>query len=597
MPREGDIIGGTYRLVSIIGKGGMGSVWKAEKITTRELLAIKFMKYEYVEDENSLERFKREIEILKSIRHPNVVYIFDWYWPPPGEVESPYIVMEHLEGEPLIELLKRESTIEISRAITIMVQILDALVASHSAGVVHRDLGPQNVFLMKSSDDKIRVKLLDFGLAKPQATTREITRVGTVLGRVTYAAPEHFLGQPTDERSDIFSCGMMMVRMLTGRLPYKETKIETLWVERRNDSKDPAEYPSARSLDPTIPKMVDDIIVKAIKKKPGDRYKEAFDMQADLMEVELELDADEPTEVYMPRHAESMVDFLQAVAKKREAAEAALSGGKPEAKEGLLGGLVATPVGDDDGVAADADLRSMDVTGSTESEIKTSAYPASGEGRRRFVAPLVIGITALVALIAAASYLFYSGDFETASPAGEKGAAGPWEEQGTGALEPLSGSQEHAVVEEGGKESEEGEGEGAGEGEQPAEDEPETVKLTLVGTPPGAAARAGNAVLDGDPLRAELVRSQEELTLEVSAEGYDTYVKTIVPDQDQDIEIAMVKSQDQDVAVEGASAAKGKKAGAGKKKFWKKKTGKKKTEDTGGIKGPLNTKIITDYED
>jgi serine/threonine protein kinase len=587
MPREGDIIGGTYRLVSIIGKGGMGSVWKAEKITTREPLAIKFMKFEYVEDENSLERFKREIEILKSIRHPNVVYIFDWYWPPPGEVKSPYIVMEYLDGEALIEILKRESTIDIQRTITIMVQILDALVASHSAGVVHRDLGPQNVFLMKSPDDKVRVKLLDFGLAKPQATTREITRVGTVLGRVTYAAPEHFLGQPTDERSDIFSCGMMMVRMLTGRLPYKETKIETLWVERRKDSKDPAEYPSARSLDPAIPKMLDDIIVKAIRKKPEDRYKEAFEMQADLMEVELELDADEPTEVYMPRHAESMVDFLQAVAKKREAAEAALSGKKPEAKESFLGGLVATPVEmDENGMAVDADVRSMDVSGSVESEIKTSAYPTAGEGRGRFMVPLVIGITALVALIAAASYLFYSGYFKRTSSTGEPGMAGLEVEHETDEVEPGKGGPESAAAGESGEK-------GVEESEEPIEVPPQTVKLTLTGAPPGASARAGNSELEGDPLQVEMVRSPEELTLEVSAEGYDTYVKTIVADRDQDIEIAMVKSQSQ----EQDAPVKETLAGKGKKKIWKKKTGKKKTETSEGIKGPLNTKIITDYED
>jgi len=585
MPREGDIIGGTYRLISLIGKGGMGSVWKAEKITTRELLAIKFMKFEYVEDENSLERFKREIEILKSIRHPNVVYIFDWYWPPPGEVESPYIVMEYLEGEALIELLKRESTIPVPKTITIMVQILDALVASHSAGVVHRDLGPQNVFLVKSPDDKIRVKLLDFGLAKPQTTTREITRVGTVLGRVTYAAPEHFLGEPTDERSDIFSCGMMMVRMLTGRLPYKETKIETLWVERRKDSKDPNEYPSAITFNPSIPRMLDDIIVRAIKKKPADRYKEAFDMQADLMEVELELDADEPTEVYLPRHAEGMVDFLQAVAKKREAAEAA---SKPEAGDGVVGGLVATPLETDGVGAVDAEVRSMDVSGSVESEIKTSAYPASGEGRGRFIVPLVIGIAALMALIVAASYLFTSGYFDRNRYGKELAVTEP-EGHEPAAVETVKDAEGTAEVQESGEDPQ------AGTETQAVEVQPEIVKLTLVGVPPGAAARIGNTVFEGEPLTAEMAVGAEELTLEVSAEGYDTYMKSIVPDTDQDIEIAMVKSQDTELP-EPASG-KGKKTWAGKKKAWKKKTGKKKTQDESGLKGPLNTKIITDYED
>ena len=594
MPSEGQIIGGQYKLITLIGKGGMGSVYKAEKVTTHEPLAIKFMKVDYAEDENSLERFKREIEILKNIRHPNVVFIFDWFWPPPGEVEQPYIVMEHLDGEPLVELLKREGKLDPGRAVTIMVQVLDALVAAHEKGVVHRDLGPQNVFLVKNPDDKIRVKLLDFGLAKPQGSTREITKVGTVIGRVTYAAPEHFLARPTDERSDIFSCGMMMMRMVTGRLPYKETRIERLWIERRKDSGDPAEYPPARSFFPDLPKFVDDIITRAIKKNPDERYQHAYEMQGELMEVEVELEssddgealesmeADEPTEVYMPRHTENVDEFFRQLEKKKEKKEKEEEGGETVDTKRRLPATAGRP-GED---GPDVDVKSIDVHGSVESEVRTAAFkPFLSRlfADRRLLIPVLLGLVAVLGLAVTVAVLLTIGQGRKQRPA----------EKAQG-LEPAISAGQAVVA----------------ENAPPPETDSGLVSLTVRGAPPGAIAKVGDTVLEGEPLTAEVQPIDTPVTLEVYAEGYQPYTATVTLSTDLDIKVAMV-------SLEEAGAAAGEEPGAAGEEPEVLAADKKGAEDgqvkTGKKKKPykkpvtkkpaikmekkLGTSIITDYED
>jgi serine/threonine protein kinase len=587
MPSEGQIIGGQYKLITLIGKGGMGSVYKAEKVTTHEPLAIKFMKVDYAEDENSLERFKREIEILKNIRHPNVVFIFDWFWPPPGEVEQPYIVMEHLDGEPLVELLKREGKLDPGRAVTIMVQVLDALVAAHEKGIVHRDLGPQNVFLVKNPDDKIRVKLLDFGLAKPQGSTREITKVGTVIGRVTYAAPEHFLAKPTDERSDIFSCGMMMMRMVTGRLPYKETRIERLWIERRKDSGDPTEYPPARSFAPDLPKFVDDIITRAIRKNPDERYQHAYEMQGELMEVEVELessddagalesmDGDEPTEVYMPRHAENMDEFFRQLEKKKEKKEKEKEeeGETVETKRRLP--AAAGRAGEE---GMDGDVKSIDVQGSVESEVRMAAFrPFLTRlfSDRRLLVPVLIGLLAVLGLAVTAVVLLTMGQ-------GRRQRAA---EKAQEMVPAISAGQ--AVVEE---------------APPPPEKDSGLVSLTVRGAPPGAIAKVGDSVLEGEPLTADVQPIDTPVTLEVYAEGYQPYTATVTLNTDLDIKVAMISLKDPAAAGEepGVPAAGKKVAEEGQVKTGKKKKPVKRPvtkKSTVKMEKKLGTSIITDYED
>jgi len=636
MSKDGQIIGGTYRVLYLIGKGGMGSVYKAERITTREPVAIKFMKVEFIEEENSLERFKREIEILKSVRHPNVVYVFDWFCPAPEEPRQPYIVMEYLEGESLIDMLKREKQLDTSTAITIMLQVLDALGAAHDAGVVHRDLGPQNVFLVKNPDGKPRVKLLDFGLAKPQSTSRNITRVGTVLGRVTYAAPEHFLGKPTDERSDIFSSGMMMMRMLAGRLPYKETRIETLWAERRADSKNNKEYPSAQSFTPDIPDFLDQVVSRAIKKKPEEGYQDALEMQADLMEVEIELDADEPTAVYMPKHSEHLIEFLESLDRKRK------EGPEDETETGAFTtpGSPERLVDVEEGSGADA--RSIEAPGSIESQEKSAEFLSFSQRmarKKKLWIPLMAGFVLVIALVVTAGVVLYSGLFRggghdsnmTIRPGKSNvdSAADEFEKADTVGLKGEEGSSEEAAGKEPGGEKEDEAGSGGDELSA-------VIQLAIRNAPPGAVVRVGEQMLEGVPLKGELPRGDTPLNLEIMAEGYATYVKTIIPNKDLEVYVDMRETEgviikedelppaeektvgdtEEEVTPEkkvaSATRTKSKKEKGGKKKktaVKKKKAerkvaSKKKTETKAKgkkkekvIKGRLGTTISTDYED
>lgn len=301
-----NIVAGTYRILRKIGQGGMGSVHAAEKITTHKVFAIKFMNREYVESPAYLARFKREIEALMAIRHPNVVNVFDWYLPTSGREDSPYIVMELLEGRPLSELLKSARRLSVRDTISIMLQILDGLVAMHEADIVHRDLGPTNVFLVGFPEEKYHVKILDFGLAKPLSKSEQdvdVTGAGAILGKAGYVGPELFLGRRLDAASDIFSCGMMMMRMLTGRLPFKESRSELLWGERYSERESMRDYPSAHELNPGVPKELSDIVSRAIKRNPDSRYGNVQEMQADLLRVEKRLDAedaDAATQKYSP---------------------------------------------------------------------------------------------------------------------------------------------------------------------------------------------------------------------------------------------------------------------------------------------------------
>ncbi|MDI7269986.1 MAG: serine/threonine-protein kinase, partial [Myxococcota bacterium] len=282
-----------YRLVRPLGKGGMGTVFVVEKLSTHELYAMKFLVDELAEEEQYGARFAREIEALRSIRHPHVVDIFDWsLGSRPGE--KSFIVMELLEGEGLDALLRREKTLSPSLAMRIMLQVLDALGTAHRVAVLHRDIGPSNIILLRKRSlpgrpPQFHVKLLDFGLAKSTAggdASFDVTQAGSLMGKPPYVPPEVFRGQRTDERSDIFACGILLYRMVTGRLPYRETQGQLLWVERFNTKDDAVEYPPPREFAPQISPALDAIIARAVRKSADDRYQTAEEMQVDLLAIE-----------------------------------------------------------------------------------------------------------------------------------------------------------------------------------------------------------------------------------------------------------------------------------------------------------------------
>ncbi|NMC72409.1 MAG: serine/threonine protein kinase [Myxococcales bacterium] len=280
-----------YRLIRPLGAGGMGSVYVAEKLATHQLFAVKFMQDHLVADASYVVRFEREIGALRAIRHPNVVDVFEACLPTAGSNDPPFLVMELLDGEGLDQLLKRKPILPVAMAVEITLQVLDGLAAAHAVGVIHRDLGPSNVFLEPQPGGKFRAKILDFGLARPisEEGAGNVTQEGTLMGKPAYVAPELFTRQGLDARSDLFAIGIMLYRMVAGRFPYRESASQMLWVERYTERDQVREYPPPRAFNPNIPESLDAVIVRATRRNPDERYPSARDMQQALLAVEADI--------------------------------------------------------------------------------------------------------------------------------------------------------------------------------------------------------------------------------------------------------------------------------------------------------------------
>ena len=280
-----------YRLLRGVGAGGMGSVYAAEQLSTHQLFALKLILGRHSVDASFVQRFEREVGALREIRHPNVVQVFDWHLPQTtGGAVPPYLVMELLRGEGLDQLLRREKHLPPGRTVALLLQVLDALAAAHRVGVLHRDIGPSNVFLVTQPEGGVTAKVLDFGLARiaggGPGDGSDLTQPGTVLGKPGYVAPEVLVDRPVDERADVFACGMLLYRMLAGRLPFTQKKAELLWAERFAERAHADEYPPPSSSVPEIPAELDALVARAIRRRPEDRFASAREMQESLLVVE-----------------------------------------------------------------------------------------------------------------------------------------------------------------------------------------------------------------------------------------------------------------------------------------------------------------------
>jgi serine/threonine-protein kinase len=278
-----------YRLLRPVGAGGMGSVYAAEQLSTHQILALKLIQGRHAVHSSFVQRFEREIGALREIRHPNVVQVFDWHLPTSeGDPVPPYLVMELLRGEGLDQLFKRESRLGPGRAVAIMLQVLDALAAAHRIGVLHRDIGPGNVFLVQQPEGGVTAKVLDFGLARlgGSGSESDLTQPGTVIGKPGYVAPELLLDRPVDERADVFACGMLLYRMTVGRLPFSQKKAELLWAERFAERATTDEYAPPSAHAPDLEPALDAVIVKAIRRRPEERFQSAREMQNQLLTAE-----------------------------------------------------------------------------------------------------------------------------------------------------------------------------------------------------------------------------------------------------------------------------------------------------------------------
>lgn len=274
----GHILQDKYRLVSLLGEGGMASVFEAEHTVIGRRVAVKLLHARLTDDPTARARMIREAKVAGSLGHPNVVDVQDVGTTDDGGV---YIVMEKLEGCSLGELLKAETRLSTQRAVAITKQLCKGLQAAHDKGTVHRDLKPDNVFLIPGQQGDVeRVKILDFGISKLSTLTEDegLTRDGLLVGTPHYMAPEHAEGsQHVDHRSDLWSVGVILYVMLTGELPFPGDNYNAILANVL--FKEP---PPLREMAPDTPLALEAIVDKALARKPAERYQAATELLADL---------------------------------------------------------------------------------------------------------------------------------------------------------------------------------------------------------------------------------------------------------------------------------------------------------------------------
>jgi serine/threonine-protein kinase len=262
---------GRYRVVRRLGSGGMANVYLAEDEELGRQVAIKILNERHAADEQFVERFRREAKNAASLSHPNIVQIYDR-----GEAEGTYyIAMEYLEGQTLKELAATRPPLPIREAIGYARQILAALRFAHRKGIVHRDIKPHNALI----DDDGRVKVTDFGIARAGPSS-QMTEAGSIIGTAQYLSPEQARGSAVDQRSDLYSIGVVLYELLTESVPFTgDTPVE---IAMKHLSSVP-EPPSARRAEVTRP--LDQVVLRALAKDPEERYASAEEMDAELARV------------------------------------------------------------------------------------------------------------------------------------------------------------------------------------------------------------------------------------------------------------------------------------------------------------------------
>jgi len=276
---------GSYELLAPLGAGGMGEVYRARDVRLGRIVAIKILAPTVAHDAEFRRRFAREARTISQLSHPHICALYDIGQQPPSAGRGPvvdYLVLEYLEGETLAERLAR-GPLPLPTALQVAIQIASALDTAHRAGVVHRDLKPGNVFLVRSASNTVTAKLLDFGVAKTpaastgEATGTDLTATGMILGTVQYMAPEQLEGREADTRSDIFSFGAALYEMLTGRKAFEggsRAGVMAAILER-----DPV--PIA-TLQPEIPPLLTRIVDTCLAKNPDDRCQTMRDLAHEL---------------------------------------------------------------------------------------------------------------------------------------------------------------------------------------------------------------------------------------------------------------------------------------------------------------------------
>lgn len=266
----GKRLDGRYEITELIGMGGMADVYKAEDIVDKKVVAVKILKKEYADNEDFVRRFRNESKAIAVLSHPNIVKIYDVGFTD----KMQFIVMEYIDGITLKEFMEQQGVLKWKDAVYFITQILRALQHAHDRGIVHRDIKPQNIMLFPDGN----IKVMDFGIAR-FAREEGKTMSDKAIGSVHYISPEQARGDVTDERSDIYSTGVMLYEMLTGRKPFDaDSPVAVAVMHMQNNAVPP------RQLNDTIPLGLEEIVMRAMQKDPSKRYQSASEMINDIEE-------------------------------------------------------------------------------------------------------------------------------------------------------------------------------------------------------------------------------------------------------------------------------------------------------------------------
>ncbi len=266
----GKRLDGRYEIQEVIGVGGMAVVYKAYDNIDDRIVAVKILKEEYLASEEFRRRFKNESKAIAVLSHPNIVKVYDVSY---GD-RLQYIVMEYVEGITLKEYIEQQGVIPWKETVHFTTQILRALQHAHDKGIVHRDVKPQNIMLLENGT----IKVTDFGIARfSRSETRTMT--DSAIGSVHYISPEQARGDITDDKADIYSVGVVMYEMLTGQVPFQsDNSVSVAIMQLQTDPRKP------REINPSVPEGLEQITMRAMQKKPRDRYQSAAEMILDLEE-------------------------------------------------------------------------------------------------------------------------------------------------------------------------------------------------------------------------------------------------------------------------------------------------------------------------
>jgi len=304
----GDIFSDQYRIISELGSGGMGRVFKAEHRLLKNVIALKILHRHLTGESLSLKRFQIEAKSASKLRHENLVTVTD-YGITPGN--QPYLVMDYLEGESLAEFLNKHRRLSVSEFLEVFTQVARGLAHAHERGIVHRDLKPSNIMIERDANGRLKAKIIDFGIAKilaqPEVPAEHVTQTGAIFGSPLYMSPEQCSGGTIDERADIYSLGCVMFEALTGEVPIKgPSTVETLYMHMRGTSASiTTAFPELR-----ISAVLTNVVSTAMAHDSANRYQNAGELAKVFNDIKLE-ELTGPTRVDLAQKVAGKVSVLR----------------------------------------------------------------------------------------------------------------------------------------------------------------------------------------------------------------------------------------------------------------------------------------------